>query len=186
MSFLDVTIKKNFKVGMYVEILEEKTQKSYKGYILNILSKKDNQSGIKVELTNHIIGNVLEIYTIDKIKLENFKFYNKIFNTKTIYSIWNEKDKCFAIIDYCHHTINYTFPSLIISNEKQDIVDFINSNKLDVKVYKIRTLNPNKDIYKHFNVENEVMVLIKNEKYLRFSKFKEIENEIKIKTKTTR
>ncbi len=185
LDYLDVSIKKNFKSGMYVEISEEKTNILHRGYILNVLSKQDNQSGIKVELTNHIIGHVVEIFTIEQIKLQNFKFYNKIFNAKTLYSLWDEQQKQFAIIDYIYHVTNCNLPAIILSDNKDDIISFIKNNNLNTRQYKVKSLNPNKDIQKHFK-DDRVMILIKNEKYLRFTKFKDIENDIKIKTKTIR
>lgn len=181
---LDVTIKKNIKVGMYVELTSPNREK---GLILKVLSRKDNQSGIKVELTSGVTGNIKEVYTLDKIKLENFKFYNRFIYEPFVYSIWDKETRTYLIINYKHHSISESYFSVFLSDNKEDILEIIETLKLDKKRYIVNRIKNKESVSKSFiNISDIEMVLIKNEKYLRFSKFLEIEMEIKSKTEYVR
>lgn len=182
MNKLDTTIRKNIKVGMYVEI-KITNRVIEKGLVLNILSRTDNQSGIKVELTSGSIGHIVEIYTLDKIKLENFKFYNRFIFEPFIYSIWDKTKKEYLIINYKHHSMLNEYNSIIVADNKEDLNKIIDLLTLDKRKFIINRLKSNSSISKSFkDIENIEMILINNIKYLRFSKFLEIENEIKLKS----
>ena len=182
---IDPTIRKNIQRGMYVVIEEEKTNEIYKGLVSIILSHSNNQRGIKVELTNGKIGYIQEIYTIEQIKLENFKFYNRFLFEKKLYSIWDNKKKEYLCIDYHYHTVEDSYLTVFISKDKDDLRKILKELKLSEKNYKIKDINNNTCIHSQFrtNYDDIQMILLNNEKYLRFKSFINIENDIRQKSK---
>ena len=178
MDKLDTTVRKNFKVGMYVEIVT-KDEEIKTGLIEKILSKDDNSKGIKVRLTDEVEGRVLEIYTAEKMKLENFKFYNRFLYEKQLFSIWDKEKNKFALFGYSHHTLKKPYLTIFISKNKQDLTDFINKHQLNRKRYEVRRISNSKNLYSHFDETKVKACLLNNEKYISFKNFIDIENKIR-------
>jgi len=98
---IDVSNKNNICIGMLVEIVYEEdraTQKLTRGYIKEIITKDNRAKKITVVLTTGERGIVKHIVTKDELKLENFKFYNRFFSEKNIYSIWNKKENKYLVL----------------------------------------------------------------------------------------
>ena len=98
---IDITKRENIILGLLVEIQtkEDKEDTLTRGYVKNVLSKKECSKGIKVELTSGEVGNVKRIVTKDIIKKENFKFYNEFLNYSKIFSIYNKEENVFLEVN---------------------------------------------------------------------------------------
>lgn len=70
-----------FKLGLYVTI-ETKTGDLINGFIEKILSKKDDEQGIRVRLKSGEIGHVIKIPSKHDLERETFKYYNVLFHEK--------------------------------------------------------------------------------------------------------
>lgn len=101
---IDVTKLKNVVIGLYVGIIDDTERRLEdeapirRGYVKKILSKNDNEKGIKVQLTNGRKGRIEEIYSKNEIKKENFKFYNEFFYEKRIFTLWDRANSCYLSI----------------------------------------------------------------------------------------
>lgn len=87
--------KKQLSIGMLVEIIEEGTTDNYlRGYIMEFLTKENTKRGIKVRInTKNANGRVERIVQADEIRKENFIYYNKLFQEKYLFAMWNVQEK---------------------------------------------------------------------------------------------
>lgn len=136
---IDVTKLKNIVIGLYVGIIDDSERyledeaPIRRGYVKKILSKSDNDKGIKVLLTNGRKGRIEEIYSKYEIKKENFKFYNKFFHSKKIFTLWDKKNGKYVVIMRQNKITN-----------KNEMVSFLFSD-IEVGREYVKKLN-NKDI----------------------------------------
>ena len=87
-----------FKPGLYV-LIETQTGEEKRGFIEKILSKKDDERGIRVRLKSGDIGHVIEIPTKHDIERETFKYYNLLFHDK-IFALRHRKTKEWIILPH--------------------------------------------------------------------------------------
>lgn len=128
---------------------------------------------IKVELTCGTVGKVIKIITKDDLKTENFKYFNKLFYLKDVYSVYDNNNRTYKTILNKKGSL-----CVVIFTDKDDCNSFIN-NKIGNKC-SCAKLNMNKNISENFHkIEHIDYIIINNEKIVEFKKFKALEREIK-------
>lgn len=178
---IDVTVKKNFQRGMLVDIVAESDKtngKLTRGYIQTILSKENQKKGIKVELTSGVTGRVSYVPTKDDIKLENFKFYNKLFFLPKIYSIWNKVERHYFLLGYQNRMGNLEQTAMLFEN-KQEGLDFLKEAGLSEKEYMVKEINRRKPINENFKTRSVDFYRINRERKLSFERMSEWESYFK-------
>lgn len=96
---MDETMQLRYiKVGLYV-IIETKNEEIKRGFVEKILSKKDDERGIRVRLKSGEYGRVIEIPTKHDVERETFKFYNLLFHD-TVYMPRHRKTKEWIVIPH--------------------------------------------------------------------------------------
>ncbi|PLS19127.1 hypothetical protein CVD28_01595 [Bacillus sp. M6-12] len=178
---IDVTIKKNFMKGMMVDIIADedaKTGKITRGYIATILSKENNKKGIKVELTSGVSGKVQYVPSKDDVKLENFKFYNKFFFLPKIYSIWNQVERKYMVLQHTSPSGKIEKTAFLFDSEQQ-AKDFVSGTKFESKDYSIREINRKKPIVDNFKTLEINYFRINKERKISFERMIEWENYFK-------
>lgn len=175
--------KKDLVPGLLVEIKHDKTADVYsEGYIDEILSSGATNKAIKVKLTNGLIGRVERIIPAFEHKKNNFKFYNELLFKKSLFSIWDNELKEF----YCYEpneAISYAF----IGDSKGQIEESIKKLKLsENKRYSIRALSNNSMIFNNFLKHQPKQLLINNVRKINFTRFQELESDLKEPSKNIR
>ena len=166
--------KKDLKKGTLVDIIiGEGTIK--RGRIKELKSKTTPKDKMhKVELTNGLIGKVIKIVSKDEVELENFKFFNILFYSKEVYSIYNCEQRNYTTINKKDSELQH----ILIFTGKEEASDMINKSKEKFNNCKVNKLHPNKRISENFKKVNKIdYVIINNTKKVSFSKFKELENQ---------
>lgn len=186
---MDGTIRKNIQIGMLVDIVlkrDQPTGKLTRGYVKRILtSSPQHHRGIKVELTGNgdsvnRIGRVQHIPTKEEIKLENFKFYNKFFFLKKVYSIWDVVNKRYFIMDYLNPSKNNQIEKTSFLFDSQEQANlFIKGTEYDSKDYSIREVNRNKLLAESFSKIGTQFVRINKDRKLSLEKLSEWEQYFK-------
>lgn len=175
---IDVTIKKNFKKGMMVDILADEDKLSgriTRGYISTVISKADSKKGIKVELTSGIKGIAQHIPTKDSVKLENFKFYNRFFFTSKLYSIWNNAERKYFVMNYQNRTTEHIEQTVFLFDSKEEAQVFLNELNLDKKLFTVKEINRKKPIVENFKTLNVDYFRINKERKLSYGRMVEWE-----------
>jgi uncharacterized repeat protein (TIGR03833 family) len=178
---IDVTIKKNFIRGMLVDIVAEEDKQSGKltrGYIASILSKENNKKGIKVELTSGKSGTVQYVPSKDDIKLENFKFYNKFFFLPKIYSLWNNQERKYVVLNHMNPAGRNEKTALLFDSEHY-AKEFVKGTSFDSKDFAIREINRKKPIVENFKTLEVDYFRINKERKISFERMIEWENYFK-------
>lgn len=166
--------KKDLQKGTLVDIaIGEDT--IIRGRIKQVKSKTTPKDGMyKVELNNGSIGKVLKIVSNNEVELENFKFFNILFYSKNVYSIYNYEKQNYTTINKKDSNLEYI---LIFTNESEALKT-LNKSKEKFANCKVNKLHPNKKISENFKKVNKVdYVIINNTKKVSFKKFKELEVE---------
>ena len=170
---IDVEKIENIKVGLLVDILVDeykKTEHKERGYIKKIISKKDREGGIFVELTNGSKGAILDIISKDQLKKENFKYYNMFLHDKRIVGIWDKNNKefisCVRKLDKGDLYFTYLFNDLEKAQKTLKL--------FDNKIYQLKTISRKTTIKDNFSniyikayyINNEKLISVKSlEKY---------------------
>lgn len=94
----ETTQLRYFKIGLYV-VIETKNGDEKRGFIQKILSKKDDERGIRVQLKTGELGHVIEIPTKHDIERETFKYFNLLFHDK-IYALRHRKTKEWIVLPH--------------------------------------------------------------------------------------
>lgn len=94
----ETTQLRYFKIGLYV-VIETKNGDEKRGFIQKILSKKDDERGIRVQLKTGEFGHVIEIPTKHDIERETFKYFNLLFHDK-IYALRHRKTKEWIVLPH--------------------------------------------------------------------------------------
>lgn len=178
---IDVTIKKNFRPGMTVEIIAESDKESQevtRGTVSKVLSRENHQKGIKVQLKTGQSGRVCHVPTKDEIRLERFKFYNRFFFLPKIYSIWHKTDRHYYLLPYP------------IANGKEEQTAFLFTEKeggeelmtllsLASNEYMVKEINRRKPIVENFKSLPVEVYRINRDKRITQDKLIELENYFK-------
>lgn len=128
----------------------------------------------KVELTNGSVGKVIKIVSKDEVDLENFKFFNILFYSKEVYSIYNCDLQNYFTINKKDSELQH----ILIFTDKEEAYTTINKSKEKFNNCKVNKLHPKKRISENFKKVNKIdYVIINNTKKVSFKKFKELENE---------
>lgn len=186
---MDGTIKKNIQIGMLVDIVLKKDQptgKLTRGYVIRILTNSaQHHRGIKVQISGNggeseTVGRVQHIPSKDDIKLENFKFYNKFFFLKKVYSIWDVVNKRYFILNYQNASKNNQVEKTSFLFESQEQASlFTKGTEYDSKDYSIREVNRNKLLAESFTKIGTQFVRINGERKLSIEKLSEWEQYFK-------
>lgn len=180
---IDVTMKKNFKPGMLVEIEVDKTEDSsgnkevLRGRLLTVLSKGNQKKGIKVELTTGEKGRVIHVPTRDEIKLENFKFYNKFFYLQHIYSIWNKTERKYYTLSYPHGEKNET--TVFLFEDKSEAERLMKDLHLSPQEYMVKEINRRKSIYENFKTIDVDVFRVNRDRRICYEQFNQLEHYFK-------
>lgn len=166
-------LKKHTKVEIVIEDKE-----ICKGLIDEVLSKTTPKNGkIRVRLTDGKIGTVTKIITPDEVKLEEFKFLNRFFYSKEIYSLYNKKEKTYQLIQRIDKTQNKVYNHILIFSDKELAINTFKNTKYDTKDFCIVKLNRNKRIYENFKNNKIHYVRIDMKKTTSIIKFKKLEDK---------
>lgn len=179
---IDVTSKDNIYVGMLVEIVADEnkvTQEVTRGYIKEVLSKKDNKKGIRVKLTNGKTGKIVYIPSKNEIKTENFKFYNLFFFKDKIYSIWDKETNKYLILRRINKSNGKIENTALLFSERSIADRLIKGTTLDNNNLIIREINRKKYIIENFKTLDVKYFSINGERKLSFKKMKEWEEYFK-------
>ncbi|WPS85600.1 YwbE family protein (plasmid) [Brevibacillus halotolerans] len=173
------TVKKNISIGMLVDIVkkvDQPTGKLTRGYVRRILTNSPNHHrGIKVELTTGDIGRIQRILSKEDIRLENFKFYNKFFFRKKIFSIWDSANRHYLIVDHYNVAKHSTEKISFLFESAENARTFMKGTKFDSKDFPIREINRNKPIADSFTKIGTEFIRINIERKLSMDKLKEWE-----------
>ncbi|WP_214688204.1 MULTISPECIES: DUF2196 domain-containing protein [unclassified Exiguobacterium] len=147
----DVTMKNNFRPGMMVDIETDSDKKKgtvTRGIIAKVLSKGNQPSGVKVQLTTGEVGRVYEIPSRDEVRREHFRFYNTFFFLKKIYSVWVKKEKRYYTLNYpsAHGDENTAF----LFVEKEEGEQFMKMMNLHPTEYMVKEISRRKPIHENF------------------------------------
>ncbi|WCF11621.1 YwbE family protein (plasmid) [Paenibacillus thiaminolyticus] len=152
---MDGTIKKNICIGMLVDIVKKEHQPTgelTRGYVAKILTNSPkHHRGIKVKLSSGAIGRVQRIPSKKEIRLENFKFYNKFFFQKKLYSIWDIEKKSFLVVDYKNEAKGVFEKTSFLFDTFEQATSFILGTNYPIKKFPIREINRNKMIADNFS-----------------------------------
>lgn len=179
---IDITKKDNFFKGLLVDIITDEDkdeEKVTRGYIKDVLSKKDNKKGIRVRLTNDKVGRIVYIPSKNEIKTENFKFYNLFFFKDKIYSIWDKTSNKYLIVQRLKNGTGKTENISLLFSEKDIAYKVIKGTTLDNKNFVVREINRKKAIVENFKTLDVQYFSIDSERKLSFEKMKEWEDYFK-------
>jgi len=180
---IDVTVKKNFKPGMIVEIEVEKsednrgTKNVLRGRLLKVLSNGNQKRGIKVELTTGEKGRVVHVPTRDEIKLENFKFFNQFFYLPHIYSIWNKQERRYYTLSYPHGA--NTEETVFLFEAKAEAERLMKDLHLSPQDYMVKEINRRKAIYENFKTLDVDVFRINRDRRMSYEQFNQLEHYFK-------
>lgn len=171
---IDVTVKKNLIVGLYVEV-QTSTGEIERGYIKEILSQSNNKKGIRVRLLNEIEGRVQYVFSKHEIKAENFKFYNLFFFEPCIYSLWDKRTRTYLTINRKNSVYKNYENLAFLFTTKEKAKKLITGTELDIPDIQIKTINRKKPIVEVFKDKGIDKFTIDGERKLSFEKMKEWE-----------
>lgn len=178
---IDITIKKQFRPGVLVEIETESdkgTGKLTRGRILRVLSKENQKKGIKVELTTGETGRIKHVPTLDEIRLENFKFYNQFFFLPKIFSIWNKKERCYLLLDY-PNAKGMVEKTAFLYETKGDAEELLKLLKLPASDFMVKEINRRKPISQNFKSLDVDVYRLNRDRKLTYEKLNELEHYFK-------
>ena len=179
---LDVTKRQNIKVGMLVEVIadeDKETRALTRGFVSDVLSKQSSKSGIKVMLTNGKQGTVQKAIEIDELKIENFKYWNIFFFEQNIYSIWDNKERKYLVINHVNTNSGINEATAFLFSSKEIASKFMAGTRLDRKRFVINPINRKKPIAENFKTLTIEFFRVNAEKKLSFIKLKELEYKFK-------
>lgn len=180
---IDVTVKDNICIGLVVDIVSEQdkaTQKITNGCVKKIISNKDCKKGIKVELTNGIIGHIKGIPSKNEVKKDTFKFYNTFFYQEYVYAIWDKSKKKFLILDRVNRINGRLEKTMLIFSSSEIATEKIKGTSLDNDNFSIRSLRrKNKSFDKFFKDYDIDVYSIDMSRKLTKEKMKELEEHFK-------
>lgn len=166
--------KKDLKKGTLVEIIiGDDTVK--RGRIHEVISKTTPKDKMyRVELTNGSKGKVIKIISKDEVELENFKFFNILFYSKNVYSLYDCDNQNYITISKKDSNLT----NLLIFTDIEQARKTINKSQDKFGRCKVNKLHPKKRISENFKKINRIdYVIIDNAKKVSFSKFKELEEQ---------
>jgi len=159
----DKITKKDIKIGMLVDI--DCNGEVSRGHIVKVITSTVGNKGIKVLLKNGKSGRVIEIPKDYEIEIARMKALNTLFHAKTIFSIWDNKNRKYITVDTKYGNIAFLWTDsgeaskyiekksleggsnsinrkkMIIENFKSLNVDyFVINNKLKVSLEKLNEL----------------------------------------------
>ena len=177
---IDITMKKNFRPGMLVEIEteEDKVRDTVtRGVIVKVLSKGNQEKGIKVELDTGEVGRVYSVPTKDEMRRETFKFYNTFFFLPKIYSVWHKKEKKYYTLAYPSKSGNEKTAFLFVDKgEGERLMEMMN---LSATEYIVKEINRKKFIHENFKTLEVDTYRINLNRKLTADKLKELEQYFK-------
>lgn len=144
---MEITNKKDIAIGMLVDILADKdkgTDNLTRGYVTKILSQANNKKGIKVRLNTGDEGHVSHIVSQEEVRLENFKFYNRFFFEKQLYSVWDKTTRSLLVFDYYNGNKGIEEKTALLFDTEAEAKAFIRGTAYDSKDYLIRPVQRRK------------------------------------------
>lgn len=180
MTNLDVTKIKHICKGLLVEIIldnKNNEEEIKRGYVREILSKKDNPDGIRVVLTSGHIGNVQDVITQAQLKKENFKFYNLFFYDNNISSIWDKVERKYVVLDHKNPIKNKNEKIAFLFNDVEkgkDTLKVLNNSN-----YILKRISRKKMIVENFKNLDIEYFSINKERKLSYEKMIEWETYFK-------
>lgn len=176
---MNTTNRKEIQVGMLVDIVSQKdkgTDRLTRGYIIKILSQANNKKGVKVELQSGDVGHVDHVVTKEELKMENFKFYNRFFFEKELYTVWDKKKKCFLAHPHYNQQRGSTELTALLFDSKEDAKQLLKGTPYDTPDYVIRPFGRKKHIVDLFEKQKIAYFRINGERKISFEKMKEWES----------
>lgn len=179
---MDITNRKDIKIGMLVDIVAEKDKGKdvlTRGYVIKVLSQANNKKGVKVELQTGEIGHVEHIVTKEELRLENFKFYNRFFFEKQLYSVWNKETRKFLVFNHTNEALRRIEKTALLFDSEEEAQKFIKGSKYDTKEHIIRPIHRKKPIVDLFSQSGADFFRINATRKLSKEKLQEWENYFK-------
>ena len=179
---IDITIKDNIKLGMIVDIIADKvkkTQEVTRGCVKRVVSNTDRKKGIKVELTNGVIGTLVGIPTKSSVEKERFKFYNIFFYQDKIYAIWEKKANKWLVLTRTNKLSGALEQTVLLFSSEEKAKEIIANTSLDNKSYMIRPIKRKKPIVQIFKDYEVDVFSIDATRKLSNKKLKELEEYFK-------
>lgn len=180
--YLDVDVSKinNIVVGLMVDVIDENNkEETIRGCVKKIISNKDRKKGIKVELTNGVIGSVIGVPSKADIEKEKFKFYNIFFHQDKIYTIWDKESNKFLILDRVNKLIGKKEKTVLLFTDKEIAKRKLKGSALENNRYDIRQIKRNKAIVKIFENYEVEYYSINTERKLSAIQMKDFEEYFK-------
>ena len=174
---IDFTKINNIVENMYVEI-ETENGSLEKGYVKDILSKKNDKNGVKVSIYNNgnsniFIGNIVNIPTKSSIHKENFKYYNLLFSNKEIYTlIFNDTQNIYTLKIISN---GKEFKAILIFTDVEMLNTFSEKNKLKDKGVISKRFTRKMPVEEYFKKIEHDFIIINGSKMISKSKFYNIE-----------
>lgn len=178
---IDVTVKKNFRPGMVVDIEteEDKVRDTVtRGVIAQVLSKGNQTKGIKVQLTTGETGRVYGLPTKEEIRMENFKFYNQFFFLPKMFSIWNKIERKYLILDYPNQR-GAVEKTAFLFEDKKEAEDLLHLLQLSQKEYMVKEINRRKPISENFKTLEVDVYRLNRDRKLTYERLNELEHYFK-------
>jgi len=179
---IDITIKDNIRPGMIVDMIADKdkqTQEVTRGCVKRVVSNTDRKKGIKVELTNGILGTIIGIPTKASVEKERFKFYNIFFYQDKIYAIWDKKENKWLVLNRINKLNQALERTVLLFSSEEKAKETIANTSLDNKSYMIRPIKRKKPIVQIFKDYEVDMFSIDTKRKLSLQKLKELEEYFK-------
>jgi uncharacterized repeat protein (TIGR03833 family) len=179
---MDITNRKDIKIGILVDIIADKDKGKdtlTRGYVVKIISQANNKKGVKVELQTGETGHVDHIVTKEELRLENFKFYNRFFFEKQLFSVWNKETRQFLVFEHQNDAQNRIEKTALLFDSEEDVKKFIKGSKYDTKDQLIRPIHRKKPIVELFSQTDAEFFRINGNRKLSKEKLQEWENYFK-------
>lgn len=171
--------KKDLKKGMYVDILINDSELK-RGRLVEIISKTRPKDGLyKAKIATGEEGKVVNIVTKSELETDNFKFFNKLFFEKELYTLFDTSLNSFFIsyknIKNQKKNFVLIFTSKLIAEKSLET-----NSKID-RTIKVRSINRNRKIHEVFSGIEVDYFVIDLDRIIQKEKFIELENKLRNK-----
>lgn len=151
---MDITNRKDIQIGMLVEIISNEGKRKNavtRGYVVKILSQANNKKGVKVQLNTGEVGHVDHIVTKEELRLENFKFYNRFFFEKQLFTLWSKETRNFVVFEHYNKAKNRIEKTALLFDSEKEAKQFIKGTSFDTPDHLIRPIHRRKPIIELFS-----------------------------------
>lgn len=169
--------KKDLRKGVYVDILINDNELK-RGKLLSVISKARPKDGLyKVKIATGEEGRVVNIATKSELETDNFKFFNKLFYEKELYTLFDTSSNSFFISNKRVRNQNKNF-ILIFTSKSIAEKSLEGNNKVDGNI-KVRSINRNRKIHEVFSKIEVDYFVINLDRIVQKEKFIELENKLR-------